>query len=58
MELLKLIDLSHNEYRKIRNRQLRGNMKIYYDNLGYICYDRYEYENYKPQKKGRKPKGV
>lgn len=56
MELKKMCELSHKDYMRIRNRQKRGNMKVYYDDDGYILYDVEEDKNYKSKKSGRPPK--
>ena len=52
----RVFSLPPSEARKIRARQLRGSMSIVHDKESYLCYYVDEYENWKPKKRGRKPK--
>lgn len=53
----RLIELTHEQARKIRARQLAGTMTELYDEEKYLCFDEKELEKWKPKKVGRKPKG-
>lgn len=52
----RLSEMSHNEMRKIRDRQRKGTMSELYDKQNYLCFDEREYAEWKPKKNGRKPK--
>lgn len=56
MGLVRLNDLSRNDARKIRARQIRGRMQVKFDDQNYICYDEDELNAWQSKKRGRKPK--
>lgn len=56
--LVRLASLSRRESCKIRSRQMKGTMAVYYDDEKYLCFDDQELKRWKPRKSGRKPKGV
>ena len=56
MELKRVFAEDRTTARKIRSRQIKGTMKVYFDEQGYICYSKEELDNWQEKKRGRKPK--
>lgn len=57
MENIKrVIELNQTDASKVRARQKAGTMTTYFDDDAYVCFDQSEFENWKPQKRGRQPK--
>ena len=56
MTLKRIAELPRDEAARIRARQAKGTMAVYFDAENYICYDADEFANWKPKKIGRKPK--
>lgn len=55
-DLVRVFSMNHNTSRTIRHRQCVGTMQEYFDEEGYVCFSKEEFEKWKPRKAGRKPK--